>query len=70
MAAYYIFAKDMQESGHLTIREISLLRRLAKKWGWIPEHTLFVHTSYKEVLMRVRKRDRTAEKSIQKEFLC
>ena len=69
MAAYHIFAKDMQRSGHVTIWEISILRRLTKKWGWIPEHTFFAHTSYKVALMRLSKRDRTAEKSIQKDFL-
>ena len=69
MAAYHIFVKNMQRSGHLTIWEMTLLRRLAKKWGWIPEHTFLVHTPYKEALKRLKKRNRTAEKNIQKEFL-
>ena len=69
MASYHIFAKDMQNSGHLTIWEADLLRRLVKNWGWIPEHTFFVHTPYKTALKRLKERDRTIEKDIQKDFL-
>ena len=69
MAAYHIFAKVMRRSGHLTIWEMNLLRRLMKKWEWIPEHTFLVWTPYKEALKRLKKRDRTAEKDIKEEFL-
>ena len=69
MAAYHIFAKDMQRSGDLTIWEMNLLRRLVKNWGWIPEHTFFIHTPSEEALKRLHKRDRTAEKNIKEKFL-
>ena len=70
LAAYHIFAKDMQKSGHLTIWEMNLLRRLAVDGGWIPEHTFLVRTPYKEALRRLKQRDRKAEETIEEEFLC
>ena len=69
MAAYHIFAKVMQRSGHLNIWEMGLLRRLVEKKGWIPEHTFFIHTPYKEALKRLKKRNRRAEKNIKEDFL-
>ena len=49
---------------------MDLLRRLLSQCGWIPEHTLMIHTPYNEASRRLKLRARTAEKNIKDELLC
>ena len=53
----------------MTMWEMDLLRRLMNQCGWTPEHTIIIHTPYKDASKRLQLRARAAEKNIKLEFL-
>lgn len=69
ISTFEIFGKNLKMMGNMTDWEMKLLGKVVKSWAWIPEHTFYVKTPYREAYKRLKIRGREGEENVPIELL-